>query len=176
MNMSKKIIGLLVIILILAPIVSYVYLENMFNSRFASEDEMLNAEKIENKSLIQKLGEVENLVKPLLVTQLGWYLHKSADPVNASRNTFTIYGMVQNVGFYPALNCNLTIQFYKNATLIQTSIIPMGDIYREDIRNSTNVNYTSSPYNNGFYYIGQQAIQCPNADSVTRIEITPEWS
>ncbi|HUK84913.1 MAG TPA: hypothetical protein VLU95_03530, partial [Candidatus Acidoferrum sp.] len=78
MNVSKKIISLLVIISILSPIVSYVYLENIFNSRLSSEKETLIEE---NMILTQKLAIEENWVKPLLVTQLGWYLHNGSDPV-----------------------------------------------------------------------------------------------
>jgi len=173
MNVSKKIISLLVIISILSPIVSYVYLENIFNSRLSSEKETLIEE---NMILTQKLAIEENWVKPLLVTQLGWYLHNGSDPVITSRNTFTIYGMVQNVGFNPARNCNLTVQFYSNAALLQSSIISMGDIYRYDFRNVTNIYNDSSDFNNGYYYVNQRIMQCPYADSVTRIKITPEWS
>ncbi|HUK85893.1 MAG TPA: hypothetical protein VLU95_08520, partial [Candidatus Acidoferrum sp.] len=71
---------------------------------------------------------------------------------------------------------NLTVQFYSNAALLQSSIISMGDIYRYDFRNVTNIYNDSSDFNNGYYYVNQRIMQCPYADSVTRIEITPEWS
>ena len=156
MNVTKKIIIICAIISILSPIISYVYFENMFsseNERLAGVIEKLNQE---NMNLTQRLGDAENLIKPYLVTNLGWYLHNSTDPVINSRNTFTIYGSVHNSGVIVARNCSLTVQFYNNATLLQTSNISMGDI-------------------NDYYYVSNN-LQCTSADSVTRIEITPNWS
>ena len=117
MNVTKKIISICVIISILSPIVSYVYFENMFSSNIqsyiSSENERLTGviEKLnqENRNLTQRLGDAENSLKPYLVTSLGWYLHKSSDPVNKSRNSLTIYGTVYNVGATTAKQCSLNI-------------------------------------------------------------------
>ena len=166
MNVTKKIISICVIVSILSSIVSYVFFENMFNSSLSSENERLTGviEKLnqENMNLTRRLDDAENLIKPNLVTSLGWYLHKSTDPVNNSRNTLTIYGSVQNTGVTTALNCSLIIKLYNNSTLLQTSEIHMGDI-QSSIRSM----YQIYP---------PKVIQCSSADSVTRIEVTPIWS
>jgi hypothetical protein len=175
-NATKKIIIICVIISILSPIVSYVYFENMFNSNIqsynsslSSENERLTGviEKLnqENMNLTQRLGDAENFVKPYLVTELGWYLHKSTDPVNKSRNALTIYGNIINTGATTAKQCSLTIKFYSNETLVQTSDVYIGDI--EGWSEITGVNRQ---------YVAPRDIACSWADSVTRIEITRKWS
>src|SRR5208283_1253214 len=52
--------------------------------------------------------------QPYLVTDLGWYLHNSSDPVSNMTNKFTIYGAINNDGATDAQNCSLTIKFYDN--------------------------------------------------------------
>ena len=91
-------------------------------------------------------------------------MHKSDDPVSSSRNTFTIYGRIYNVGNLPANNTELTIKFYgSNETLLQTSIVKIGTI--PSITNST------SPFELPFD-IGKQNIGCLVADKVTNVEIS----
>ncbi len=161
----KTTVSICVIISILAPIVSYVYFEKMFsseNDRLTGLIEKLNQE---NMNLTQRLGDAENLIKPYLVTNLGWYLHNSTDPVVDSRHNFTIYGTVTNVGLEPALDCKLIIHFYNKQTLLQTSEIDMGNIGTRNLSRD-----------GGYFYISRTNIHCDVADSVTRIEITPKWS
>ena len=165
---APKIISIFVIISILTPIASYLYFEKTFNSKIEAYESSLKSENDrlmgiieelnqENINLTQRLTNAQTLINPFLVTTLGWYLHNSTDPVYNSRNTFTIYGSVENTGVTPARNCSLTIQFYKNATLLQTSTISMGDISNE-------------------YYLSRKDIPCLSADSITKVEITPTWS
>lgn len=115
----------------------------------------------ENENLREEINNLKNVpysMKPYLVTKLGWYLHDSSDPITESKRTFTIFGYVSNVGATNASNCKLTIKFYDNTTLLQTSRLDMGII----------------PY--WSYHSINRIINCNVADSVTRIEITPEWS
>gem|GEM_PF-7128385 len=93
--------------------------------------------------------------QPYLVTDLGWYMHNSSDPVSGMANKFTIYGSIQNTGATDAQNCSLVIEFYNNEALLQTSNIPIGDI-------------------RGFFncaYLNSTNIPCNAADSVTRAEV-----
>jgi hypothetical protein len=94
--------------------------------------------------------------QPHLVTDLGWYLHNSTDPVSNMVNKFTIYGEIENAGATTAQNCSLTIRFYDDQTLLQTSIVPIGEI-------------------NGFCgctYLNSTNIPCSVADSVTRTDVS----
>ena len=43
-------------------------------------------------------------IQPHLVTDLGWYLHNSTDPVSNMTNQFTIYGEIYNDGGSDARN------------------------------------------------------------------------
>jgi hypothetical protein len=94
-------------------------------------------------------------VQPYLVTDLGWYLHNSTDPVSNMHNKFTIYGTITNRGATDAQNCSLTIKFYDNEELLQTSNIPIGEISGFDGVASLNSN-----------------VPCRAADSVTRTEVS----
>jgi len=162
---GKTTVSIFVIILILPHLVSYVYFQNMFsseNKRLTGVIEKLNQENI---NLTRRLGNTENLIKPYLVTNLGWHLHNSTDPVVDSRYNFTIYGTIANVGLEPSLDCKLIIQFYNKQTLLQTSKINIGNIG------------TRAAFNNsGYFYISRTDIHCVASDSATRIEIIPKWS
>lgn len=156
-----------IIIAIVFPLISYVYFENRFNefnvtldsyesriSDLLQENEKL---KQENENLI-RIEDNPYFTGPYLVTRLGWYLHNSSDPITANRNSFTIYGIVSNIGSTNATNCKPIINFYNNATLLQSSEINLGLIMQwsyESVRTD---------------------IRCPVADSVTNIEVTPKWS
>ncbi len=93
--------------------------------------------------------------QPYLVTDLGWYLHNSSDPVSNMTNKFTVYGAINNDGATDAQNCSLIIKFYDNAELLQTSSIPIGDI-------------------KGFFGCDdlKTNVPCSVADSVTRTEVS----
>lgn len=163
--MNKKFLAIAsacIVIAILSPLASYVYFYNRFNATFESFKLQIWNIWQENKKLeeLKKIDQNPWLIKPYLVTTLGWYLHDSSDPVPSSRNTFTIYGTVLNVGATTAVNCRLTVKFYDNMTLLQTSEIAMG---------MGKVGYWSDIYI-------RHVIRCDSADSVTRIEVTPKWS
>ena len=87
-------------------------------------------------------------------------MNKSFDLVPGSRNTFTIYGKVLNVGATTAENCRLMVDFYDNMTLLQTSEIEIG---------MGKVDYWSD-------VIVREVVRVDSADSVTKIEVTPKWS
>ena len=93
--------------------------------------------------------------QPYLVTDLGWYLHNSTDPVSNMADKFTIYGEITNRGATDAQNCSLTIKFYNNEELLQTSNIPIGEI-------------------NGFDGVAglNSNVPCRVADYVTRTEVS----
>lgn len=139
MNRSARLVclGLVVAIVIgiLVPTVTYLHFTNAYSSDFDSYrnqikdlqqqlDELIE----ENRQLREKNFHLTEIIKPNLVTSLGWYLHKSDDPVDSSRNTFTIYGKISNTGLFPANNVELTIKFYGNDTLFQSSKIHVGTI------------------------------------------------
>ena len=177
MNVAK-IISICIIVSILSAIVSYVYFENMFNSNDSSllaENERLTGviEKLnqENRNLTQQLADAENSLKPYLVTSLGWYLHKSSDRVNNSRNSLTIYGSVINTGATTAKQCSLNIKFYNNETVLQTA-----DIYIGDIKGWSEIGTGSNFGQRNEYYLSSRNIACSSADAVTRIQSTPKWS
>jgi hypothetical protein len=163
---------------IFSPIISYAYFQQVNLSspeikRLQGVIDKLNNEK---QLLQQQLENATGLIKAHLVTSLGWYLHPSNDPVPKSRNAFTIYGSVTNTGLMTAYNCYLNITFYSkdNATLQHERItIGIGGIlYAYGDTHDTSY----GNYNNNVYYINQRDIGCPQADQVTRIEITPIWS
>jgi hypothetical protein len=93
--------------------------------------------------------------QPHLVTNLGWYLHNSSDPVSGMANKFTIYGNILNTGAIDAHNCYLVIEFYSNEKLLQTSNVPIGEI--NGLCQITSLNTTNVP--------------CSAADYVTRTEV-----
>jgi hypothetical protein len=167
---GKRFFIVLVIILlvstILAPILTFSYLTNSYNSVI---DTHINKEKDlqqqvdylteKNNQLNAENAQLTNLSQPYLVTSIGWYVHKSNDPVSSSRNTFTIYGKIYNIGHLPANNAEITVRFYgSNQTLLQTSTVHLGIIY--SITNST------IPFD-----IGKRDIDCSVADSVTDVEL-----
>lgn len=99
--------------------------------------------------------ELPSSFQPYLVTDLGWYLHNSTDPISNMADRFTIYGYIRNEGAADAQNCSISIRFYNNEELLQTSSIPIGEI-------------------NGFFgiaYLNSTNIPCSVADSVTRTEV-----
>jgi hypothetical protein len=163
---------------IFSPIISYVYFQQVDMTspeikRLQGVIDKLNSEK---QLLLQQLENSTELVKAHLVTSLGWYLHPSNDPVPKSRNAFTIYGSVTNTGLMTAYNCYLNITFYsKDQVALQHERITIGVggiLYAYgDMRETSYGNY-----NNNVYSIYQRNIGCPQADQVTRIEITPVWS
>ena len=80
--------------------------------------------------------------------------------MSSSKNTYTIYGTIFNIGNLPANNAELTIRFYgSNETLLQTSTIHLGII--SSITNST------VPFD-----MGIKNIDCSIADSVTDIDFS----
>ena len=163
---------------IFSPIISYIYFQQVDMAspeikRLQGVIDKLNNEK---QLLQQQLEKLSALTKANLVTSIGYYLHPSTDPVPKSRNTFTIYGSVTNTGLMTAYNCYLNITFYSkdNATLQHERItVGIGGILYAygDTRETSMGNY-----NNNFYSINYRDIGCPQADQVTRIEITPVWS
>ena len=105
-------------------------------------------------------SQLTNLTQSYLITSIGWYLHKSNDPVASSKNTFTIYGTMYNIGNSPANNVELTIRFYgSNETLLQTSTMHVGVV--PSILNST------MPFD-----MGKKNIDCSMADSVTDVNLS----
>ena len=107
-------ISLVIILLfstILTPLLTFSYLTNSYNSVI---DTHINKEKIlqqqvdsfteQNKQLKEENSQLTNLTQPYLITSIGWYIHKSNDPVSYSKNTFTIYGKIYNIGLLPANN------------------------------------------------------------------------
>ena len=126
--MNKKFLAIAsacIVIAILSPLASYVYFYSRFNATFESYKLQIWDVWQENKKLeeLKKIEQNPYLIKPYLVTTLGWYLHDSSDPFSSSRNTLTIYGRVLNVGATAAVNCRLIVNFYDNMTLLQTSEI-----------------------------------------------------
>ena len=167
-------IGLSIILiasLVLAPLLTYSYLTNSYNSVIDAhknnEKDLLRlidslAEK--NKELTEEKSQLTNITQPYLITRIGWYLHKSDDPVTSSKNTFTIYGRIYNIGILPANDAELEVRFYgRNDTLMQTSTIHLGLV--PSIVNSTDP--FSMPFD-----IGKRDIGCLVADSVMDVEIS----
>ncbi len=143
-----------IVIAVLSPIASFTYFNNMNRlqvSIIQQENDILREEN-------SNLNSAPYSMKPYLVTNLGWYLHNSSDPITESKRTFTIYGYLSIVGATNATNCKLLINFYDSRTLLQTSQLDIGVI----------------PY--WSYHSIHTVMDCIIADSVTRIEIKPEWS
>jgi hypothetical protein len=153
-----------IVIAILSPLASYVYFCSRFKTTFESYklqiwDVSQENEKLEEiKRFMETYEKSPYLMKPYLVTKLGWYMHDSSDPVPSSRNTFTIYGEALNVGATTAVNCMLIVDFYDNVTLLQSSEVDLGD-----------TRYWSTNF-------VRRVIDCDCADSITRVEVTPKWS
>lgn len=152
---------------VIAPLITFSYLTNSYNSVI---DIHLNKEKElqqkidtlteQNKQLNEENSQLTNLTRPYFITSMGWYLHKSNDPVSASKNSFTVYGTIFNIGNLPANNVELTVRFYgSNETLLQTSTIHLGII--PSITNST------VPFD-----MGIKNIDCSVADSVTDLDLS----
>jgi len=163
---------------IFSPIISYVYFQQVDMAspeikRLQGVIDKLNSEK---QLLQQQLENSSALTRANLVTSIGYYLHPSTDPVPKSRNTFTIYGSVTNIGLMTAYNCYLNISLYdKYNTTVQHERITIGIggiLYAYGDTHDTSY----GNYNNNFYSIYQRNIGCPQANQVTRIEITPVWS
>ena len=158
---------ILLILVIIAPLITYSYLTNTNNSVIASYvskqkdlQQQVNSLTEQNQRLSQENSQLTNLTQPYLITCLGWYLHKSDDPVASSKNTFTIYGTIYNIGHLPANNVEFTVKFIgSNETLLQTSTLHVGVI--PSITNST------MPFE-----LGNRNIDCSMADSVTNVDIS----
>ena len=162
-----SVVIILLVSTILAPLLTFSYLTNSYNSVI---DTHVNKEKNlqqkvdslteQNKQLNAENSQLTNLTQPYLITSIGWYLHKSNDPVSSSKNTFTIYGKIYNIGNLPANNAELTVRFFgSNETLLQTSTIHVGII--PSITNST------MPFD-----MGKRDIDCSVADSVTDVDLS----
>jgi len=163
-------ISLVIILLfstILTPLLTFSYLTNSYKSEI---DIYINKEKNlqqqvdrlteKNNQLNAENSQLTNLTQPYLITSIGWYIHKSNDPVSSSKNTFTIYGKIYNIGHLPANNAELTVGFYgSNETLLQTSTIHLGMV--SSITNST------IPFD-----IGKRDIDCSVADSITDVDLS----
>ncbi len=157
------VISICLIISILLPLVSYLYFENILNSKTQSYNLILSSAQEENErlkqeimTLTEQLGIAQDplMSKPYLVTNLGWYLHNSSDKISSMTNKFTIYGTVLNIGSTDAQNCSLIIRFYNSETLLLTSDISIGVI-----------NHWSE------IELAPRDIPCGVADSVTKIKV-----
>ena len=169
--MNKALLAIAVVCIvaaILSPIISYFYFSERLNATSESYELQILSVQQESEKLRQENEQLkeenEKLKDPYfkeayLVTELGWYLHGSTDPVPHVRNKLVIYGTVYNVGATNAANCKLIVNFYDNMTLLQSSEI---DIWSP-------INYWSSRY---IY----EVIDCKLADSVTRIEVERTWT
>ena len=160
------IICICIVVAILSPIASRIYFSSALNDASESYELQISDLQQENTRLWQEIEQLnernEGLKDPyfkesFLVTELGWYLHGSTDLKEYSRNKFTIYGKVYNVGATNATNCKLIVNLYDNLTLLQQSEIDLGTI-----------NYWSHEY-------VRKDIDCEIADSVTRIEVERTW-
>ncbi len=158
------VLSICLIISILLPLANYLNFENILNAKTQSYALNISSAQNENERLKQEITNLTQqlevakdplMTKPYFVTSLGWYLHKSSDPVSNMANSFTIYGDILNVGAADA-NCSLIIKFYNNQTLLQTSNIPIGEM-----KHWTNTNLATTN------------IPCNAANSVTRIEVDP---
>lgn len=156
------------LIAILSPIVSYAYFSERLNVTSESYEAQISDLHQENEKLSKEIQQLETENEKLkdpyseeayLITELGWYLHGSSDPVAESRNKLTIYGNIYNVGATNASDCKLIVNFYENMTFLQSSQI--------NIRSP--INYWSSRNI-------RQDVDCKMADNVTRIEVERFWS
>ena len=152
---------------ILAPLIILSSLTNSYNfvidTHVNKEKELqqkIDSLTEQNNQLNAENSQLTNLTQPYLITSIGWFVHKSNDPVASSKNTFTIYGTIFNIGNLPANNVELTVRFYGgNETLLQTSTLHVGVI--PSITNST------MPFD-----MGKKNIDCSVADSVTDVELS----
>ena len=162
-------IGLVIILLIstiLTPLLTFSYLTNSYDSVIDTHvnkekdlQQQVNSLTEQNKQLNAENSQLTNLTQPYLITSIGWYVHKSNDPMASSRNTFTLYGKIYNIGHTQANNAELTVRFYgSNETLLQTSTIHLGVV--SAITNS------SVPFD-----IGKRDIDCSVADSVANVDL-----
>jgi hypothetical protein len=157
--------------LVLAPLITYSYLTCSYNSVIDAHKNnekdllrLIDSLAAQNKELTEEKSQLTNITQPYLISRLGWYLHKSDDPVASSKNTFTIYGRVYNIGILPANDTELEVKFYgRNETLLQTSTILLGIV--PSIVNST------TPFDMPFD-VGKRDIGCLVADSVMDVEIS----
>jgi hypothetical protein len=162
---------ILLILTVLAPLITYSYLTNSYDlvidsytNKEKDLQQQVNGLTEQNIHLNQEKSQLTNLTQPYLFTRIGWYLHKSNDPVSSSKNTFTIYGRIYNIGQLPSNNTELTVRFYgSNETLLQTSTIRLGAVL--SITNST------APFDMPFD-IEKQNIACSVADAVTDVDIS----
>ena len=144
-----------IVIAVLSPIVCYVYFSDRLKATVEAYDLQVLQLQQENEEL---RGEVTRLsTEPNPVTILGWYLHDSGDPFKDVRNKLSIYGNVYNAGAATAYNCTLTVKFYNNQTVLQTSEIRLGTI-----KSCVNKQVDA-------------VIDCGCADNVTRIEVERFW-
>lgn len=169
--MEKRFLVWFVIVLlflvILLPVITYSSLTSTYDSvldSYRNNNDNLQQQVYslteQNKQLDEEKSQLTNLTQPHLITAVGWYLHKSNDPVESSKNTFTIYGTITNIGTMPANNVEFTVNFNgSNETVLQTSTIHVGVV--PSILNS------SVPFNMGKYNI-----DCSMADSVVDIDVS----
>ena len=173
--MSKRFLKSLAIILliftILAPSVTYSYFTSIYTNKERSLEQQMDSQIDRLQSNINTLNEensqLTNLTQPYLITDLGWYLHTSNDPVPSSKDTLTVYGTIYNIGALPAYNAELFVKFYGYPstlpeliiTLLQTSNISLGGI--------PSTNNFGAPFN-----IGSHDITCLSADHVTNVTIS----
>ncbi len=162
-----SVVLILVFTAVLAPLITFSNLTNSYNSVIDTHvtkekdlQQKVDSLTEQNKQLNAENSQLTNLSQPYVITSMGWYLHKSNDPVSSSRNTFTIYGTIYNIGNLPANNVELTVRFYgSNETLLQTSTIHLGII--PSITNST------VPFD-----MGLKNIDCSVADAVTYLDLS----
>ena len=156
-----------IMVAILSPIASYIYSSDRLIEASESFDFQISDLQQETEGLRQEIEQIreesEDLMDPyvmesFLVTELGWYLHNSRDPVNYSKNKFTIYGHVYNVGATNAKDCKLVVSLYDNKKLLQQSDIDLGLI-----------SYWSRTW-------VRRDIDCELADYETKIEVERTWT
>jgi hypothetical protein len=161
-NIARMIVGIGLVIAVLIPIFSYIHFENIVisqNAKIANLNDQIDDLQAQNDHLRQENSQLVNITKPYLVTKLGWYIHKSNDSVISTRNTFTIYGAISNLGNAPALNPQLTIYFYdRNHTLLLKSKVDIP---------------TVNPLT--MDQLEKQHVACEVADQVTNVDIKLEY-
>ena len=162
--------SILVLTIVLAPSIAYFYCENKYTpvidsykGQVGSMQDQVDALNQQKSQLIADNSQLTNLSEPHFIELLGWYLHKSDDPVASSKNSFTIYGTIYNIGDEQANNTELTVRFYDNSSLLQQSTIHIGVI---------------SPLGSGpqQYCSLNSNIDCSPADQVTNIEVAINYS
>ena len=155
-----------IMVVALSPIASYLFFSDRLIEASESFVSQISDLQHENERLRQEIEQLKQdneepfnpySVKAFLVTELGWYLHDSNDPVNYSRNKLTIYGHVYNVGATNAIDCKLIVALYDRTTLLQRSEVDLGLI---------------SHWSRTWV---RRDIDCELADSVTKIEVERTW-